>query len=307
MATTAEFADVTVIVPARRAAATIDRALASVAAQTLRPAAVVVVDDGSDDGTDDAALRWKERLKGAVLTVFRQPHTGAGAARNRALKEAKTEFVAFLDADDEWLPAKLERSMAAIRDTEYVLVAHDSWQVEDGDEVRIGSARRFRAGKASPFVALYRRGFIDTSTVVARRDAVCSEGGFDTTLANAQDFELWLALLRRPETKFHVFEEPLSRYHVTSGSIMSHIDRRRRCCMEIARRYVFDLRNHPGSPLLSLWFRTLATHLEAVAAFRTRGEVAMAARTLLVLPANILGATFSYLTGRRPRRHPGLQ
>ena len=77
--------------------------------------------------------------------------------------------------------------------------------------------------------------------------------------------------------------------------------------MEIARRYVFDLRNHPGSPLLSLWFRILATHLEAVAAFRSRGEVAMAARTLLVLPANIVGATFSYLTGRRPRRHPGLQ
>ena len=124
MAATAEFADVTVIVPARRAAATIDRALASVAAQTLRPAAVVVVDDGSDDGTDDAALRWKERLKGAVLTVFRQPHAGAGAARNRALKEAKTEFVAFLDADDEWLPEKLARQHAALETDPTALLCH---------------------------------------------------------------------------------------------------------------------------------------------------------------------------------------
>ena len=303
----AELTDVTVIVPAHRAAATIDRTLASIAAQTLPPKAVVVVDDGSDDDTYDAARRWEGRLGGAALSVFRQPHAGAGAARNRALKEAETEFVAFLDADDEWLPGKLERSMAEIRGTDNILVAHDSWQIEAGKETRIASARRFRAGIAAPFVALYRRGFIDTSTVVARRDAVRSEGGFDTTLPNAQDFELWLALLRRPGSKFHVFDEPLSRYHVTSGSIMSHIERRRRCCMEIAGRYVFDLRDHPGSPLLSLWFRALAAHFEAITAFRQRGEIAMLARTLLVLPANILAATFAYLTGRRPARRPGLQ
>ena len=75
------------------------------------------------------------------------------------------------------------------------------------------------------------------------------------------------------------------------------------------RAVLLSLVSQVGSLYLQL--RELDAELkiahEAVAAFRTRGEVAMAARTLLVLPANILGATFSYLTGRRPRRHPGFQ
>ena len=291
-------ADVTVIVPAYRAGATIGRALASVAAQTLKPRAVVVVDDGSPDDTAAAAEAMRPRLEGVELKVIRQANAGAGAARNRALAEATTRYVAFLDADDEWLPEKLARSMAKLESGDYVLVAHDSVEVRDGRETRLDCAARFRAHAAAPFVGLYRRGFIDTTTVVARRDAVAAAGGFDTTLANGQDFALWLAILARPEARFLVFDEVLSRYHITSGSIMSHVERRRRCCMIIARRYAPALKSHPGAPLASLWFRTLAVHREAAAAHAKRGAWLQALRAALLAPLNLATASFAYLQGR---------
>jgi glycosyltransferase involved in cell wall biosynthesis len=291
-------ADVTVIVPAYRAAATIGRALASVAAQTLPPRAAVVVDDGSPDDTFGKAEAMRPRMAAVDLKVIRQVNEGPGAARNRALAEATTEYVAFLDADDEWLPEKIERSMAKIESGGYVLVAHDSLEVRDGRETRLDCAARFRAHADAPFVGLYRRGFIDTSTVVARRNAVMAAGGFDTTLANGQDFALWLAMLARPDARFLVFDEVLSRYHITSGSIMSHVERRRRCCMTIARRYVPALRDHPGSPLASLWFRTLAVHREAAAAHARRGAWLHALRTVALGPFNLVAASVAYLQGR---------
>mgnify|MGYP002632345418 CR=1 FL=1 len=253
-------ADVTVIIPAYRAENTIDRALQSVVAQTCRPRACVVVDDGSPDATLAAASSWQGRMEDIALTVIHQDNAGAGAARNRALREAQTAYVAFLDADDEWLPEKLARCMARLTDTATVLVAHDSFSVEDGIETRLDCARRFRASAAAPFVGLYRRGYIDTATVVVRREAVLAAGGFDTGLPNAQDFDLWLAMLKDPAVKYEVFDDALSRYHITAGSIMSHVEHRRRCCIDIALRYAPDLRCHPGSALASLWFRILAIH-----------------------------------------------
>ncbi len=280
-------ADVSVIIPAYRAGATIRRALASVAAQTVKPAEVIVVDDGSDDATVDAARACADLMEGIELKVFSQPNRGAGAARNRALAEARGTYVAFLDADDEWLAAKLERSMAHLLDTKNVFVAHDGWIVSDGKETLNACAWRFRQG-ADPFVQLYRKGYIDTCSVVARRDAVEAAGGFDESLPNAQDFDLWLAMVREPGTPFEVFDEPLVRYHAGDTGIMGHTERRLACCLKIARRYAPDLRRRPGSALISLGYRVLALHIEAIAAYKKRQRFWALARTVLALPITLV-------------------
>lgn len=100
---------ITVMIGAYNAAPYLGEAVESVLGQTYRPLELIVVDDGSDDGTGDVALGF-----GDALTYVRQDNAGNGAARNRAVQAARGEVFAFLDADDRFTPTKLEQQWAAL-------------------------------------------------------------------------------------------------------------------------------------------------------------------------------------------------
>lgn len=289
------FADVSVIVAAYQAAGTICRSLRSIAAQTLKPREVVVVDDGSTDGTFQAVEAEAQNMNGIRLRVVRtEENRGAGAARNRAIEESTEPFLAFLDADDEWLPEKLDHSMAVLEESGAILVAHDYWTGAVDKARHHHCERRFRE-TGDPFIGLYRKGYIPSCSVVAKREAVLAAGGFDPALPNAQDFDLWLAMLKEPDTPFLVFGEPLLHYHRSEGGIMSHTARRLRCGLMIAARYFPDLRARPGSALLSLWFRVAALHGEAISAHGRRGNIPGLLLTLGLLPFRLLAMTLQCL------------
>src|SRR4051812_39564820 len=130
----ADLADVSVVMPAYQAATTLRRALLSIARQTLEPREVIVVDDGSTDKTFESATGCAGDMQGIELRVLRQANLGPGAARNRAIAESRGRYLAFLDADDEWLPTKLERSLAMIGSGDYVMVAHDIIEITSRGE-----------------------------------------------------------------------------------------------------------------------------------------------------------------------------
>jgi len=104
---------VSVIVPTYNRQALLPRALDSVVAQTFDNWEIVLVDDGSTDGTEDVAARYREQLK-ERFTYIRQPNQGSSNARNHGMDACNGRFVAFLDSDDEFLPTK------EITDYEYV-------------------------------------------------------------------------------------------------------------------------------------------------------------------------------------------
>ena len=296
----AEPADVTVIMPAYRAAGTIARALHSIAQQTVRPRAVVVVDDGSDDGTVEAT---NIPLGDVALTVITQPHAGAGAARNRALAAATTEYVAFLDADDEWLPEKLAVSLAHLSRGPYTFVAHDMLVESGGSERRADCARHHPAGRDA-FSALFRRGYVATSTVVARRDAVTAAGGFDATLLSGQDYELWLRLAATPGVSFVVFPGAYTRYHVTRGSITRNAERRRAAARTIVRRHIGALRGRTGG-LSTAVTRSAIIAFEAASELAAGGRSFAAAGALLGFVPDAIGTVAAYAGGGASRGFAG--
>jgi glycosyltransferase involved in cell wall biosynthesis len=102
---------VSVIIPAYNAAATLPETLASVLAQRAVDLDVVVVDDGSTDGTGEVAAQL-----GAPVRVIRQENAGVGAARNRGVDVARGRWVAFIDSDDLWEPDKLRLQVAAMNE-----------------------------------------------------------------------------------------------------------------------------------------------------------------------------------------------
>ena len=264
-------APVSVIIPAFNAAKSIERALRSVALQTLPPSEVIVVDDGSSDDTTAVAKAMQDEFHETQFVVISQPNKGAGAARNRAVEAATELYVAFLDADDEWLPNKLERSMDVLASKNYTLVAHDYMDVTPSGEIHVDCAQRFNEGP-DPYTSLYLKGYIPSISVVARKEAVLAAGGFDETLRNAQDFDLWLNILADPVTTFTVFGEPLARYYHTPGGIMSHTERRITCCVQIAYRYFPALRARHENAVSILIRRLVNVYCEALAVYLGSGK-----------------------------------
>src|SRR5262245_45202311 len=187
---------VSVIIPAYRAAGDIAVALDSVFAQTFPHFEVIVINDGSPDTAElEVALEpYRSRIRYIV-----QQNRGAGAARNAGILASKARFLAFLDADDRWMPTFLARQL------EY-LDQHSSCDLVYTDAIITGESalagRRFMDGAPSDgdvtlLSLVQQRCNIVLSTVVARRAVVVDAGLFDDTLRRGQDFELWLRLAWR--------------------------------------------------------------------------------------------------------------
>ena len=280
-------ADVSVIIPAYQAEDTIIRALDSVLAQTALPAEIIVIDDGSQDRTRDVVSAYETKETACDIRLFEQKNLGAGAARNRGLAASAKTLVAFLDADDEWLPEKLARSLAVMETETADLVSHDFLRAEGDSSAYIPCAHNF-SRRPDPFVDYFLRGYIATSTVVARRHLLVDSGGFDPSLRAGQDYELWLSAISRPGMRHHVFAEALTRYHVTPNSITSQAELRRRSATRILYRHLGALKGRSRYPRLVAMTRAAIICLQAAQAHRAAGNVAGAIMAICRLPIHVV-------------------
>lgn len=157
---------ISVIIPAYNAEATLADCLESVARQTLRPFEVVLVDDGSTDNTRGVAARFEKRL---MLRIVTQVNSGLGKARNAGMSAATGDAYAFLDADDIWLPSKLEQAFKALLKypkTEWFYTPILEWTPGRQDSLRkracnqVSSVRSFLSyNPIVPSTIIMRRGF----------------------------------------------------------------------------------------------------------------------------------------------------
>ncbi|MEP7359964.1 MAG: glycosyltransferase family A protein [Chloroflexota bacterium] len=197
--------DVTVVIPMYNAAPTILRALDSVLAQTTPPAKVVVVDDCSTD--DSAQVVRAARLAGVEL-VSTDINGGIAVARNRGAREAVSEWLAFLDADDRWEPTFLERTLAAIAlfDADFGSAGGTRERPDrKGKHVQV----RLLPGRAEALdlttnfwrVALKFRPMVPYGAIV-RRSLFDSVGGFWEAMRTGEDTCMWVNLWLRGRFAF---------------------------------------------------------------------------------------------------------
>jgi glycosyltransferase involved in cell wall biosynthesis len=193
-----------VVIPTYNAARYIGRAIASVRAQTLPVAGIVVVDDGSADDTGSIVKR-----SGSDIVLIEQANRGPAAARNTGIGASRGDYVAFLDADDEWFPITLERLSAAVqRYPEAALVTGDMAAADARGRVtaeswfeRRGLAAVVAGWRGAPVpnavAALLRKNFVSTSVALARREVLVSLAGFRADLRYGEDLELWARIAAR--------------------------------------------------------------------------------------------------------------
>ena len=185
---------VSVVIPAYRAEATIERAIAGIAAQTFTDLEVIVVDDASPDAT---AERARDALRAAGLrhTVVQLGHNaGPSTARNTGVGLARGEYVAFQDADDSWMPDKLARQVAVMDADPRVTLCGCQADLVKPDGTRIGPLfHDLPSLLPQGWKLLLWNAYAQTSCVVVRR-ADLGTCPFDVSLRVAEDRDLWIRL-----------------------------------------------------------------------------------------------------------------
>lgn len=182
---------VSVVIVAYNKADTIGSAIESVLRQTYRDFEVLVVDDGSTDGTGDRVKAFGHRVR-----HLPKENGGTGSARNLGIAEARGRYVAFLDGDDLWLPRKLEMQLAAFEREPRIIAVQCSAYCVDND-LKVIEARRCDPSRDSLLdFLLFRNLPAFASTVVVRKDVIAALGGFALDLVILSDWDMVCRLAR---------------------------------------------------------------------------------------------------------------
>ncbi|MBK1724689.1 glycosyltransferase family 2 protein [Thiocystis violacea] len=216
---------ISVIIPAFNAAAYIADAIRSIRAQDFAPLEMLLIDDGSTDGTADVA-----RTEAPDARIIRQANAGVAAARNTGLREATGELLCFLDADDGWFPGKIKAQADYLRQHPEVGLVYHRWLVwrpdPDGVYRLPATINQEEPGRTDPafsgwiYPQLLRDCVVHTSTVMIRRQIARQVGEFDTQLINGEDYDYWLRASRLCE--IHKLAGLYSYYRASPLSLTSH-------------------------------------------------------------------------------------
>ena len=233
--------NVSVVIPVYNRGEAVRDTLDSVLQQTWAPLEILVVDDGSTDGSAD----WIEAHYGEVVRVIRQANGGVARARNRGWREARGEFIAFLDHDDQFRADKLEVLKPFIEGECDVVVSR--WrEVRDGKVVRvspvIGPRNAFR------WLLSWHNPIVSMSVPVIRRSALEKVGGFEARAAPADDWDLWLRLAR--VASFAFCDDPTTDYSLHEGQQRLDEARMFRVVRRTLAKYPLQLARRP----LLLWW-----------------------------------------------------
>ena len=210
---------VSVVVPVRNGERFLGEALDSVLTQDYEPLELIVVDDGSTDRSGDIA-----RACGAH--VIRQEGGGLAAARNAGIAAAQGELIAFIDADDVWLPGKLERQVEYLLDHPDVGFVYTSWTIllEPGASVPPQFAKDWRRPRA---------GYLPSALVV-RSTVLDQVGPFDPTYAIGEDAD-WLARANEAGIRHDVLPDVLVRYRIHQANLIHDTPRMKDAVFRVLR------------------------------------------------------------------------
>jgi len=187
--------NISVVIPTFNRKYLLKRAIESVEGQTRKPLEIIVVDDGSSDGTREWLLGSHPSIK-----YIRQSNSGVSRARNKGIKASAGSWVAFLDSDDEWMPKKLEEQERSIVEGPGTRFCHTN-EIWIRNGVRVNQMKKHQKYGGEIFEKCLDICRVSPSSVLIKKEVFDSVGLFDESLRVCEDYDLWL----RITSKFSVF------------------------------------------------------------------------------------------------------
>lgn len=179
---------VSVIIPVFNRRDLIPRAIDSVLRQTFRAFEIIIVDDGSTDGTGALIA---DRYASDVRLVA-QAHGGVSRARNAGIRAAQYDWLAFLDSDDEWLPQKLQQQMACLQRSNLLICHSNEIWIKNG--IRVNQCKHHAKSGGDIFLQALPRCIMSPSSIVIHKQVIEKIGDFDESFPTCEDYELFLRL-----------------------------------------------------------------------------------------------------------------
>jgi len=198
---------------------------------------IVVVDDGSTDGTAEALASPPDRVR-----VFSIENRGPAGARNVAIREARGEYIAFLDSDDPWLPGSIDPQVEALAADESIGLSCAGSRPVDADGNPTGSDRIGEDGGDDLVAELLVRNFVTTSTAVIPRRVLNDVGLFDEDLENSMDWDLWLRIAM--DYRFHGLEETVCLYLFHEDQRIKDLKAVHRCRARVLEKALHRCEKH---------------------------------------------------------------
>ncbi|MET0085266.1 MAG: glycosyltransferase family A protein [Sedimenticola sp.] len=182
---------ISVIIPTHNRADLLERALKSVQGQTLPPLEVIVVDDGSEDHTREMVSEKFPRVR-----YLHQPNRGVSSARNLGISEARGDWIALLDSDDEWLPSKLasQKTRLESQPGHHICHTEEIW-IRNGK--RVNQMKKHTKQGGAIFQHCLPLCVISPSSVLIHKSVFREVGLFDESLPACEDYDLWLRICAR--------------------------------------------------------------------------------------------------------------
>ena len=192
---------ISVIIPTYNRKHTLQRAIDSVLAQTFKPYEIIIVDDGSKDGTKEWLLQNYPSVQ-----YIHQPNNGVSSARNKGIQISQGSWIALLDSDDEWMPEKLEYQSRFIEVNRNSSFCHTN-EIWIRNGVRVNQMKKHKKYGGDIFKYCLDICRISPSSSIIKKDVFEEVGAFDESLTVCEDYDLWL----RVTAKFNILflDEPL--------------------------------------------------------------------------------------------------
>jgi glycosyltransferase involved in cell wall biosynthesis len=258
---------VSVVTATYNAARFLPLSIRSALAQTYAPVEVHVVDDGS---TDDTEAVLQEFADDPRVHVHRQRNSGQASAKNRGIREARGELIAFLDADDIWYPDKLERQVPLLLGDPNagVIYSDVSCMDEQGHEIP-APPRQYHSGRITDH--LFIDNFVNFNTTVVKRECFVQVGMFDESLPMGIDWDLWLRM--STDYEFLYLDARTMAYRIWPGQMSKNAAKRFECTLRIMTSFIEQYPDViPASVASEAWAHTYASRARTLTLARRRAE-----------------------------------
>jgi glycosyltransferase involved in cell wall biosynthesis len=239
---------ISVIIPTHNRTATLGRAIQSVLDQTFPALEIIVVDDASTDITPHIL----EKYSGKIRIITNETNQGVSYARNVGIQEARGDWLAFLDSDDQWAPTKLERQKQ-FHDSHPSILISQCDEIWIRNNVRVNPMSKHQKRGGWIFEACIPLCIVSPSAVIIHKSVFEHIGLFDTNLLACEDYDLWLRIA--PHYEIGLLEEKLM------TRFGGHDDQLSRKYWGMDRFRIMAMEKHVGSDMSPVWKKTLLDEL----------------------------------------------